>query len=258
MPSTQVWDMAADSGEIYRIFVSYPASTVAAPAGGFPVLYVLDGNALFASFAETRRLQEFSDVGKSIVVGVGYPTDEAYDARRLYDLTGAPPPPPWAEEFAKKRSGGWNQFLDFLTGKLRTEIGRRYKINPQRQALFGHSLGGLFAAHTLFTRPAAFHAIVAASPSLFWNEQDIRREERDFIAGLQSGRTTKVSRLMVVAGANDETALERWDPEDFARRMEPLSAYGLRARSEIYAGEGHITVPSRSVTETLRFVTTWP
>lgn len=256
MPATQMWDMTSDGGEIYRIFVSYPATE--APAEGFPVLYVLDGNAMFAGFAETRRIQEWSDVGKSIVVGVGYPGDQAYDNRRLYDLTGGPPPQPWRDQFAKERNGGWDVFRDFLTGKLRTEIGKRFKINPDRQALFGHSLGGLFAVHTLYSKPDAFHAIIAASPSLFWHEQEMLKAERDFAARLQAGKIPKVSRLMVVAGGREETVLERWDPEAFVKRIEPLSAYGLRVRSEIYPSEGHMTVPSRAVPETLRFAFSWP
>jgi hypothetical protein len=257
MPSTQMWDITSDSNEVYRIFVSYPSSEP--PAGGWPVLYVLDGNAIFASFAETRRLQEHSDVGKSIIVGVGYPTDKAYDTRRLYDFTSASPPPePWRTEFAKLRSGGREQFLDFLTGKLRAEIGRRFRINPERQALFGHSLGGLLALHALFSRPDAFHAVISASPSLFWHEQEMLKEERDFVARLRAGRIPKVSRLLVVAGEREETILERWDAEAFARRMEPLSEHGLRTRSEIYAGEGHMTVPVRAVSETLRFAFSWP
>lgn len=257
MPNTHMWDMTSDSGETYRIFVSYPTEGES-PKGGYPVLYVLDGNAIFAGFAETRRMLEGSDVGKSIVVGVGYPTDKAYDMRRLYDLTGGPPPPPWDAELGKERSGGWEKFLDFLTGKLRTEIGKRYRIDAKRQALFGHSLGGLFALHTLFTRPDAFHAIIAASPSLFWHRQEMLKEEQAFSARLQAGKIPNVSRLMVVAGELEETTLERLDPEQFAKRMEPLSAYGLRSRSETYAGEGHMTVPSRAVTQTLRFAFSWP
>lgn len=258
MPSTQMWDLKADSGEIYRIFVSFPGPDVKPPEGGFPVLYVLDGNAMFAGFAEARRIQEGTDIGKAIVVGIGYPGDAAYDIRRIYDYTGGPIPAPWNVPLAKARYGGWDKFLDFLTGQLRTEIGKRFPINPARQALFGHSLGGLFAAHTLFTRPEAFHAIIAASPSLFWHEQEMLKEERDFAARLQAGKIARVSRIMVVAGDRDETALERWDPEAFARRIEPLSAWGLRSRFELYQGEVHITVPSRSVTETLRFAFTWP
>ncbi len=255
LPETEVFEMKAKHGLDYRIYVSKPEGE--APEGGYPVLYVLDGNAIFAGFAETRRLLEGSDVGKSIIVGVGYPTDKAYDMQRLYDLTGGPPPPPWDATLGKERSGGWDEFLAFLTGELRTEIGARYEINPDRQALFGHSLGGLFAVHALFSRPDAFHAIIAASPSLFWHK-DMLKAERDFSARLQAGKISKVSRLMVVAGELEEVALERWDAEAFVKRMESLSAYGLTTRSEIYEGEGHMTVPIRSVSQTLRFAFAWP
>jgi predicted alpha/beta superfamily hydrolase len=256
MPATVMWDLAAASGEIYRILVSFPAGEP--PADGWPVLYVLDGNAAFAGFAEARRVQEGTDIGKSIVVGVGYPTEKAYDKRRLYDLTGGPTSSPPYARLNAERNGGWDKFLDFLTGTLRDEIGKRYRINRDRQALFGHSLGGLFVMHTLFTRPGAFHALIAASPSPFWHEKEMQKEERDFTAKLQAGKIPKVSRMLIVAGDREEAIVERWDGEDFAKRIEPLSAYGLRSRSQIYVGEGHMTVPSRAITDTLRFAFTWP
>lgn len=258
LPETETFELRGADGYPYQIYVSKPKD--AAPTGGFPVLYVLDGNAMFAGFAETRRIlsMEKSDVSKSIIVGVGFKTDMPYSERRLYDFTGGPPPPPWDAAFAKIPNGGWDKFLDFLTGPLRTEIGRRYPINAERQALFGHSLGGLLAVHALFTRPTAFHAIIAASPSVFWHNQEMLKEEHDFVARLQSGAIPNVARLMVVCGENEETSLERWDAEALARRMEALSGYGLRTRSEVYIGEGHITVPSRSVTSSLRFAFAWP
>ena len=256
LPETESWDMTSAAGQVYRIFVSRPAG--AAPEGGYPVLYVLDGNALFASFAETRRMMEWSPGDKAIVVGVGYPTDDAYHVRRIDDFTGAPTTSGAYAKFAKEKSGGWDRFLDFLTGDLRTEIGKRYKTNADRQSLFGHSLGGLFALHTLYTRPGAFHAIIAASPSIFWHEALTLKEERDFAARLKAGSVPKVARLLVVAGDREEAILERWDAEDFVQRVAPLSAYGLRTRSEIFAGEGHMTVPVRAVPETLRFAVNWP
>jgi uncharacterized protein len=253
MPSTHMWDMTSDGGEIYRILVSFPMTEM--PADGYPVLYVLDGNAAFAAFAETRRVQEYYDVGKAIVVGVGYPTDQAYDTRRLNDYTPPllDPPPANVRRLAKFKSGGRDQFLDFLTGKLRTEIGKRYKINLERQSLFGHSLGGLLALHALYTRPQAFHSIVAASPSLEWNEQGVLSEEREFAARLTSGKVGKTSRLLVVVGGRDIDD----DPhmaEAFAKRMDLLSGYGLRTRFRRYDEEGHMSVPARAVTDTLRFV----
>jgi predicted alpha/beta superfamily hydrolase len=257
MPSTHMWDMTSDGGEVYRIFVSFPKAE--APENGYPVLYVLDGNAMFAGFAEARRIQEYDNAGKAIIVGVGYPTDDAYDLRRLNDYTPPlldPPPPEW-RSLAQYKSGGQEIFLDFLTGKLRAEIARRYKVNPHRQSLFGHSLGGLVAVHTLFTRPQAFYAIVTASPTLEWNEQGVFREEREFAARLTSGKIGKVSRLLVVVGSQDHDD----DPEvgaAFARRMELLSGYGLRTRFKRYDDEVHITVPARAVTDTLRFAFTLP
>ena len=255
MPSTHMWDMTSDGGEVYRIFVSYPTAEM--PADGYPVLYVLDGNASFAAFAEARRVQERYDVGKSIVVGVGYPTDLAYDTRRLNDYTppmSDPPPKEW-RQLAKYKSGGRDTFLDFLTGKLRTEIGKRYKIDPDRQSLFGHSLGGLLALHTLYTRPQAFQSIVAASPSLEWNEQGVLREEREFTSRLTSGKVGKTSRLLVVVGGRD-TDDDPYMAEAFVHRMELLSGHGLRTRFRRYDEEGHMTVPARAVTDTLRFVFT--
>lgn len=254
MPSTQMFDIKSDGGETYRIFVSYPKSEP--PAGGYPVLYVIDGNAYFASFAATRRLLEYAERGNALVVGVGYPTDDAYDARRTADFlfpvpTEAPPAQPKSQPNATNT--GRDKFLAFLTGKLRTEIGMRYKIDPDRQSLFGHSFGGLLALHALYVRPDAFQAIVAASPSLEWNVQDMLREERAFAANLAAGKVTRVSRLMLVVGDQDRDD----DPEParaLASRLAPLSAYGLSTRFRLYEDEIHITVPARAVTDTLRFV----
>jgi predicted alpha/beta superfamily hydrolase len=225
------------------------------PADGYPVLYVLDGNASFAAFAEARRVQERYDVGKSIVVGIGYPTDKTYDTRRLNDYPPAmanPPPKEW-RHLAQFKSGGRDAFLDFLTGKLRAEIGKRYQIDLDRQSLFGHSLGGLFALHALYTRPQAFHSIVAASPSLEWNEQGVLREEREFAARLTSGKVGETSRLLVVVGGRD-TDDDPYMAEAFVNRMELLSSHGLRTRFRRYDEEGHMSVPARAVTDTLRFV----
>jgi predicted alpha/beta superfamily hydrolase len=254
MPFTQVWDMPSATGEVYRIFVSYPGEGTP-PEDGYPVLYVLDGNASFAGFAEARRLQEYSDIGQSIIVGVGYPTDDAYDARRLNDYTAPlldPPPRQW-RSLAQYKSGGRRQFLDFMTGPLRTEINRRFHTDPDRHSLFGHSLGGLFALYALYERPHAFHSIVAASPSMEWNEQGMLADERAFVARLTSGKIGSTSRLMVVTGDRDTDD----DPEParaLVDRLDRLSGYGLRVRLHRYPDEVHVSVPARSVTDVLRFV----
>lgn len=266
LPDTESWDLSSPDGQVYRIFVSRPR--IDAPAEGFPVLYILDGNAMFAGFAEARRLQavmsdsRHGNVGNSIIVGIGYPTEQPYDLlRRLYDFTPAMPreTPPSQMALAKYRTGGNEQFADFLINRIRPEVAKRYRVNTNRQALFGHSLGGLFALHMLYSRPSAFHAIIAASPSIWWNEQDILAEERSFGARLSEATTgAPVSRLLLLTGEQDESGVEKWDARSLAARLWHLSAFGLRSDFEMFRDETHITVPHRAITPTLRFAFSWP
>lgn len=254
MPATETWDITSPGGEVYRIFVSKPADDSDAPEDGYPVLYVLDGNAYFGSFAQARWVSEYLPIGKAIIVGVGYPGDDAWDVRRLNDFTAAlldPPPRQW-RSLAQYKSGARKQFLDFMIGTLRTEINRRYKTDPDRHSLFGHSLGGLFALYALYERPQAFHSIVAASPSMEWNAQGILDDERAFTTRVLAGKVTASSRLMVVVGDRDTDD----DPEParaLIDRLDQLSGRGVRARLLRYPDEIHVTVPARSVTDVLRF-----
>ena len=86
LPETEMWDMSSAEGGVYRILVSRPSGPAKKPS---PVLYVLDGNAMFAALAEARRIQSIDklDLDKMIIVGIGYPSGEVYDGRRLFDLT---------------------------------------------------------------------------------------------------------------------------------------------------------------------------
>jgi predicted alpha/beta superfamily hydrolase len=261
LPETETFELKGEDGYPYQIFVSKPAE--APPAGGYPILYVLDANAMFAGFAETRRILSYgtTDIGKSMIVGIGYKTDKAYDVRRCLDYVQdfQKPPMPAQVPLLGCKAGGREQFAQFILSSLRPELARRYATNPHRQALFGHSFGGVFALYMLFNHPTEFHAIIAASPSIWWNDQEIVTEERAFATKLTQGKfATPVSSIRIVTGELDETAVENTDAIAMAKRLEPLSAYGLRSEFEMFKGETHITVPSRSVTSSLRFAFTWP
>jgi predicted alpha/beta superfamily hydrolase len=263
LPESETWELTSKEGDRYEIFVSIPSGTPP-PADGYPVLYVLDGNTIFASFAEARRIQEISDekLANTLIVAVGYPTDKAYDfKRRMYDLTPPfPPQVPVSEKpFASWKVGGQEQLASFLLERLRPELGKRHPIDLNRQALFGHSLGGLFALHMLFRHPDAFHAIIAASPSIYWSDQEILSEEREFTERLKQSRSAvRMARILLVAGEREETRLELWDVEPLAQRLSLLSGYGLRSHVEIFKDETHLTVPTRAITPAMRFAFSWP
>lgn len=259
MPETEVWDTDAAHGRQYRLYVSRPEGD--APEGGYPVLYVLDGNAMFAGFAEARRIQSIYDDGleKMVVVAIGYPNDELYDKRRMDDFTPSIKNPKLRKTYEDRKSGGRDQFLKFLLEEVRPEIARRYAVNEDRQSLFGHSLGGLFALHVLYSRPGAFHTIVAASPTIWWDNQFILAEERTYTARIKKDPSLGgATRILVLTGEHEETHVTVTDSISLSKRLEALSAYGLRSEFELLDGETHITVPSRAVTKTLRAVMQWP
>ncbi len=260
LPQTETWKMTSKDGQEFRIYVSRPEGE--APKEGYPVLYVLDGNALFTGFAEARRVQSVYDnekIGKMIIVGIGHPGDKIYDGRRIYDFTADVQMPALKAQFKDYRSGGRDLFLSFLLNEVQPDIARRYKTHPYRQSLYGHSLGGLFSLYVLYTRPEAFHTIIAASPAIWWDDQRVLEEERAFVRRLEKGpKPARISRLLLIAGEEEAEGPITLDTILLGKRMEALSKYGVRSQYEVFEEETHISVPARAVTPTLRHAMQWP
>lgn len=159
----------------FKISVSRAAHV---PEGAsIPVLYVLDADIGFALAAEVARLRgTMGMLPTAMVVGIGYGVGFAEFAKlRTADLT-----PPLSDagrealggmtSFIGDQDGGADAFLAFLADTLAPEIGRRYpEVSADDRILFGHSLGGLFTAYALLTRPEAFRTFLINSPSLWWD-----------------------------------------------------------------------------------------
>ena len=259
LPETESWDMTSAAGQVYRIFVSRPAG--APPEGGYPVLYVLDGNAMFAGFAEARRIQSFGGAGldKMIVVGIGHPGNQIYDPRRMADFTAPIETPSLKQLYAKYPSGGRDRFRAFLLGELKPAIEKRFAIHPQRQTLYGHSLGGLFALHLFYSHPGAFRSVIAASPSIWWDNKAILTEEAAYRTRLaKDGRDARGARLLLIAGELETEGAIAEDTAALSERLAPLAALGLRSELLMLDGETHVSVPHRSITAALRAAARWP
>lgn len=254
IPNTEERVMhARDDGREYRIFVARPAGPP--PAAGFPVLYVLDANAVFATVVETVRVQgrrtDATGVLPAIVVGIGYPTDGPYDGdRRIRDFTMPADParlPRRPDGSPWPANGGADVFLRFIEEELKPAIERDLPVDRSRQALFGHSLGGLFVLHTLFTRPESFRAYAAVSPSIWWNDRAILGEERGFAARADRppGR-----RVLIAVGGEERQRNMADDSRALGERLGALD--GLRVTQRTFEGENHASVVLPAINHALR------
>jgi hypothetical protein len=140
----------------------------------YPVFYMTDGDAHIGHTSSTIEfLARNGRMSEMIVVGIT-------NTDRTRDLTPAKATGPLAAQFAT--AGGADNFLKFIETELIPEIEKSYRVQPYR-ILAGHSLGGLFAIHTLISRPEIFNAYVAVSPSLQWSDDEaLKRAEVFFSA----------------------------------------------------------------------------
>ena len=255
IPGASRFDVTSRGGQPYRIFVYVPDAP--APEAGYPVMYALDGNSSFGMLVEFERIQRRMN-GPVAIVGVGYPIDGPLDLdRRFLDFT-----PPTPEHLVRRfpgathvpKTGGQDAFLDFLVDELRPVVGTMVKVDPDRQALCGHSLGGLFVLHALFRRPGAFRSYVAASPSIWWNDRSVEAEARAFAADPSKARP---GRLILTFGslegepvpgdsAEKNEARKQTRMPELVRKMAdtlgPLAGRGLDVQVAEFPGENHGSV----------------
>lgn len=219
-----------------RLTISVAVPTGPAPPTGVPVLYVVDGDLLFGTAAEIgRAMSSAAAFPAHYVVGVGY--DAAYNdfiKLRTADLT-----PSIATEALDKlgglaaaigaaQGGGADAFLAFLFDTLRFEMTARYpRTKGGMQILFGHSLGGLFAAHALLTRPDRFDAFITSSPSLWWNDFAILEELPAFTRRLVA--LPHQPRVFIDVGAREQD-LPTSVPEGIEVPLEEIQAQIRGAR----------------------------
>ena len=192
------WELdAADGARRYRVQLAVPRR--AAPPGGFPVLYMLDGNAAFAALTADQLLALEREGTPPVIVAIGYATNLRFDTTaRAYDYTPPMPGPgPTMDSGAHDRpAGGADIFLALIEQQIKPAVRERVAIDPARQSLWGHSYGGLFVLHALLRQPASFQRYIAADPSFWWQNGFILQEER------QAAAIAPGTCLLVMSGAS--------------------------------------------------------
>lgn len=158
------------NGQIYRIMVATPPQ--ADPGRAYPAMFILDGNAYFGSAAGIiTRFQRNALMAPAILIAIGYPGDDAaeIERRRAFDLTISPS----REEKEAGKFGGADMFLRVLEEEIKPFVAAHYKTDPAKQAIWGHSYGGLAVLRILLRNPAAYTTYAISSPSIWWNDREL-------------------------------------------------------------------------------------
>jgi predicted alpha/beta superfamily hydrolase len=215
---------SALNGKSYTLFVQVP-SFAPPPPNGYPVLYVLDGDQYFGTASEMN----LSMGGKLVIVAISYglvnnpaavkkalgrATDDpapvttadmgrANSILRGDDMTLPVAPENDAPEFQRPaRVGGLDTFLRIIETEVKPKIAALTKIDSDRQALYGHSLGGLAVLRALFTEPKAFQSFITSSPTIWWDGKAVLKDEAAFANSVTAG--TIAPRVLITVGGREE------------------------------------------------------
>ena len=200
----------------------------------YPVLYMTDGDAHIGHTAGTIDfLNQNGRLSEMIIVGVTN-TDRTRDLTPTKSTNKNA-----AGELQFPTSGGADNFLKFFETELIPLIEKQYRTQPYR-VLAGHSLGGLFAIHTMITKPKLFHSYVAVSPSLQWENGETRKRAEEYLKNQKELKAT----LYVSLG--NETGPIKDGFESFKAFLATTSIKGFDVLVERMEDEDHGTVVLRS------------
>jgi len=245
---------AADPDRRYRLRVAVPDR--APPPAGHPAAWLLDGNAALMDVGAATLERLARAPSPPVIVFVAHDNDLRIDGdARAYDYTPRRPGGEAAQRdpTGTRRNGGADAFLDLLAGEARTKVAELAPLDPARQALWGHSYGGVFVLHALFTRPAAFADYGAADPSLWWGDGYLLQEETR--AARWTGTAPRLRmwtgepaapRAAAAPSTRDPALVDAMrrarasvPPDAAARMAERLRARGLPVELEVLPGLSH-------------------
>jgi len=261
IPNTkQVAFVSKVNGRHYVLRIALPYEP--APAKGYGVLYVIDGNWYIGSASEAVRNWNAPNV---VVVAIGYPDDPAFEknvlahrkrvpdakqaaeeatmplhrlaeeTQRDYDLTLPVSDQELADQNAtfdvhltSSEVGGLDAYLKMIETDVKPRVEAMVPINKKNQALFGDSFGGLAVVHALFVEPNAFRTFIAGSPSIWWNKNEVLKDEAKFAAAVNSGQARP--RVLVTMGSEESTLP---NPLPAVWHTDPVSAAAILKKSRM-------------------------
>jgi predicted alpha/beta superfamily hydrolase len=242
--STEVRDITSSiHGMDYKLSVWLPHD-YSRSTRKYPVLYVLDANVCFGMAAESVwSLMLGKEIPDMLVVGIGYRIRDIDDwsNRRTYDFTPTP-------HVGIPGSGGAEMFVSTLKNDIMPFLEESYRVDLNDSAIFGYSLGGLFAMFALLFEPGLFSRYVAGSPALHWDDGIIFEYEDS----LATSRRQLSKNCFLSVGSRETQFLPFL--KKFYDRLNERHYEGLNLTMQVFDGETHASSPAFSLVRGVKSV----
>jgi uncharacterized protein len=261
IPATEQLDVyAPDINQDYRIFVALPDSYSKNPDMRYPVVYVLDGNALFGMATETARIfNMLKTIRDIIIVGIGYPVDTflATAGFRTRDMSPTKVNG-WYESVFKPYhlgapegagTGGAYNFIQFIREKLMPLIDKTYRTIPGDNGILGHSFGGLFGLYALFSQPDTFNRYIIGSAAIEWDNYMLLALAKEFITPTLENPIN----VFISVGGNEDSGTVS-DMQRLVEILQEIHSDKLKLTAYIFEGEIHESVIPAHISRGLRMV----
>lgn len=230
-------------GRDFQVIVTLPGATPFLPGQKLPAVYALDGGYDVAA-GQSRFLSNRGVMSPAAVVSIDYLPGEG--RQRLVDLAHKSWKP--LEPQLPVTGGGGAAFEAFLTQDLKPWLEAKYPIDPARSVLFGHSLGGVFAANVFADHPDAFAGYILASVAV-WVQPDITTRVAATAKRVQGKRV-----FLSVAEFDDGPNTTRMRSGFDAMAAALQGRTGVALRTQVYPGENHVSYYARLVLDSFPHV----
>lgn len=249
----------------YQLFVSLPHG-YAESGRRYPVLFVTDATYAFPLIRSIGRrvANGGDDLEDFILVGLSYAKGDTpeYSRRRDYtptangdreavsDMPGREPVYGEAEAYRR-----------FIGDEVFPLIAQHYRADMTRKIYAGHSYGGLFGLHVLFTEPRMFEKYIIGSPSLWFDQRVAFASERKYA----TGHTDLPAKVFLAVASFETLNFKSSNPRynktvDMVRDLQALqhvlesrSYRNLQVQTTIIQDEDHLTVFPAMITRGLKW-----
>lgn len=216
----------------------------------YPVIYLLDGSA-DEDFIHIVGLVQFNTfswinrIPKSIVVGIA-------NTNRKLNFTSSS-----SRESDQKivpKNGGSANFISFIEKELQPYIEKTYKTDNSK-TIIGQSLGGLLATEILFTKPQLFNKYIIISPSLWWKDGYLLKENPLVLNQDYSSQTDiyiGVGKEGSIDGSKNHIMED--DAKLLAEKIKQGKSKSVKVYFDYLPEEDHATVTHQAVFNALRLL----